>query len=159
MSSILITSPYLAYISWRWQALKSLPEERPTFVNVCWLHASPFQNLLTAFFFIIFIFIRYLYHQVYYFITTIFQMNPPSLFQDRRILLLPLKVSDRSSERLNYPRKVIMKSAKSRAGTEILQKLVQFINRVLDVIPFLCCHLLKPPRKYLINTGRLSQEG
>lgn len=85
-------------------------------------------------------------------------MYPPSPLQDRT-LLLPLEVSDESSERPNYLCKVIMKSAKSGAVTQIFQKLAQFINQLLDVIPFLCCHLLKPPHKYLINIGRLPQEG
>lgn len=53
----------------------------------------------------------------------------------------------------------IMKSGKWGAGTQIFQKLVQFINQLLDVIPFLGCHPLKPPQKYLINRGELSQEG
>jgi len=64
-------------------------------------------------------------------------------FQDRRMLLLPLKVTDRSSE--SWLCKVITKSAKPGAGTQVFQKLAQFIKQLLDVIPFLCWHLLKPP--------------
>lgn len=40
------------------------------------------------------IFIRYLYYLVYSFTTTTFQIHPRSPFQERRKLLLPLKLSD-----------------------------------------------------------------
>lgn len=89
-----------------------------------------------------------------------FQRDPPSSAQDRRMLLLPSKVDEViEDQKGQITCAAIMKSGKSGAGTQIVQKLVQFINQLLDVIPFLGCHPLKPSQKYLIDIGGLSQEG